>query len=189
MARKITVILSSIREGRRGQLVVDWFLPIVRADSRFDATLADLKDYDMPLNMSFREPSEYKDKDKDYPEADRRKWSKVIDESEAYIFITPEYNHGVPASLKNAIDQIYWEWLDKPVGFVGYGSRGASDAIDSLSHTIKALKWRKVEPVVGIEKVKIAFDESGKLIDYQQYQETANKMLDGLADSLDQNAK
>jgi len=182
MARKITVILSSIREGRRGQLVADWFLPIIRADFRFDAALADLKDYDMPLNMSFKEPSEYKDKD--YPEADRRKWSKVIDESEAFIFITPEYNHGVPASLKNAIDQIYWEWLDKPVGFVGYGSRGASDAIDSLSHTIKALKWRKVEPVVGIEKVKIAFDESGKLIDQESYEQTARKMLDALSQEL-----
>jgi len=182
MAWKISVIIGSTREERRGQLVADWFLPITRADSRFDVTLADLKDYDMPLKMSFKEPSEYKDKD--YPEADRRRWSKIIDESEAFIFITPEYNHAVPASLKNAIDQIYWEWLDKPVGFVGYGSRGAQDCIDSLSHTIRALNWHKIEPIVGIQRVKKAFDEAGKLSGSHEYKETARKMLDSIANHL-----
>jgi len=182
MARKITVILSSIREGRRGQLVADWFLPIARADGRFEVTLADLNDFDLPLRMSFKEPSEYKARD--YPEPDRRRWSQIIDQSGAFIFIIPEYNHAVPASLKNAIDQIYWEWLDKPIGFVGYGSRGAADSIDSLKHTIRAMKWRKVEPTVGIDRVKKAFDESGKLIDQESYEQTARKMLDALSQEL-----
>jgi NAD(P)H-dependent FMN reductase len=178
---KLLVVLCSVRDGRRGKLVVDWFLPIVENDGRFKVKFADLADYDMPLKMTFKEPSERNDKK--YPIADVQKWSDAVDSSDAYIFITPEYNHGAPAALKNAIDQIYWEWLDKPAGFVGYGSHGASDSIDSLKHTAKALKWKQVSGV-GIEQVKQAFDESGGLIERDRYEAQAKKMLDELASFL-----
>ncbi len=180
MARiKLTVILVSIREGRRGEKVARWFLPITENDDRFEVTKADLKEYDLPYSMEFKEPSEYEDKK--YPDAKIQKWSDLIDSSDAVIFITPEYNHGMPASIKNAIDQIYWEWLDKPVGFVGYGTRGAADSIDSLRHTAKALKWRVAPSIVGIRQVKKSFDDNDRLIEDEKYKKTAEEMLDQLA--------
>ena len=176
---KLTVVLVSIREGRRGEKVAKWFLPNVENDSRFEMSLADLAEYDLPYSLEFTEPSEHEDKR--YPDAKVQKWSDLIDNSDAIIFITPEYNHGMPASLKNAVDQIYWEWLDKPVGFVGYGSRGAPDSIDSLRHTAKALRWRVAPSIVGIKQVKKAFDENDRLIEDEAYKKTAKEMLDQLA--------
>jgi NAD(P)H-dependent FMN reductase len=176
---KLTVVLVSIREGRRGEKVAKWFLPIAENDERFEVTLADLSEYNLPYTLAFKEPSEYEDKK--YPDAKVQKWSDTVDDSDAIIFITPEYNHGMPASIKNAIDQIYWEWLDKPVGFVGYGSRGASDSIDSLRHTAKALKWRVAPSIVGIKQVKKSFDESDNLIEDEEYKKIAGEMLDQLS--------
>ncbi|MEX2014385.1 MAG: NAD(P)H-dependent oxidoreductase, partial [Candidatus Saccharimonadales bacterium] len=161
------------------QKVAKWFLPIAEADERFEVTLADLVEYDLPYSLAFKEPSEYEDKK--YPDPKVQKWSDTIDGSGAVIFITPEYNHGMPASIKNSIDQIYSEWLDKPIGFVGYGSRGAPDSIDSLRHTAKALRWRVAPSIVGIKQVKKSFDESGNLVEDGQYSKTAKEMLDQLA--------
>jgi NAD(P)H-dependent FMN reductase len=176
---RLTVILVSIREGRRGEKVAKWLLPIAENDDRFEVTLADLAEYDLPYSLAFKEPSEHEDKK--YPDAKVQKWSDLIDSSDAVIFVTPEYNHGMPASIKNAIDQIYWEWLDKPVGFVGYGSRGATDSIDSLRHTARALKWRIAPSIVGIRQVKKAFDENDDLIDSEKYEKAAQEMLSQLA--------
>lgn len=182
MSRKIAVIIGSIREGRRGDIVANWFLPIINADDRFEVAVVDLKDYPMDIAMEFKEPSEYEDKN--YSDQVVREFSKKIDQAEAFIFITPEYNHAVPASVKNAIDHIYYEWLNKPVGFVGYGSRGAVDSIDSLKHTVKALKWQQIEPTVKIERVKKAFDESGNLIEPELPESEAKQMLDNLIEAL-----
>lgn len=179
---KLTVVLASIREGRRGEKVAKWFLPIAENDERFKVTLADLAKYDLPFSMEFTVPSEHEDKK--YPDEKVQKWSNLIDNSDVIVFITPEYNHAMPASLKNAIDQIYWEWLDKPVGFVGYGSRGASDSIDSLRHTAKALRWKIAQPVVGIQRVKKAFNDDGTLIEDAQYRRQAGQMLNELAASV-----
>lgn len=176
---KLSVILVSVREGRRGEKVAKWFLPIAENDSRFEVTLADLAEYDLPYTLTFKEPSEYEDKK--YPDPKVQRWSDLIDASDAVIFVTPEYNHGMSASIKNAIDQLYFEWLDKPVGFVGYGSRGAPDSIDSLRHTAKALKWRVAPSMVGIRQVKKAFDENDNLIEEDKYKKTAVEMLDQLA--------
>ncbi|HYF96943.1 MAG TPA: NAD(P)H-dependent oxidoreductase [Patescibacteria group bacterium] len=181
---KLTVVLASTREGRRGKKVADWFLPIVRADDKFEVTFADLAEYDLPYSLDFIEPSEREDKK--YPDPNVQRWSDTIENSEALIFITSEYNHAMPASLKNAIDQIYWEWLEKPVGFIGYGGRGGGgDSIDSLRHTIETLKWQVAEPKVLIRGIKKIIDEEGNLTDMAEHEESAKQMLDNLAASFD----
>lgn len=176
---KLTVLLASTRKGRRGEKVAKWFLPIVAADTRFEVAFADLAEYDLPFYDDEVEPSEREDKK--YPNPDVQRWSDTVDGSDAVIFVMPEYNHALNAPLKNAIDHIYYEWLDKPVGFVGYGSRGAQDAIESLQHTAKALRWKVAPSVVGIQKVKNSFDDSGVLIQDAEYRKTAKQMLDQLA--------
>ncbi len=179
MKNKLTVVICSVRVGRRGEKVANWFREVAENDGRFEITIADLADYNLPLRMEFTEPSEYKDKK--YPDSNIQQWSDVIDSSEAFIFVIPEYNHAMPASLKNAIDHIYYEWIGKPVGFVGYGSHGAADSIDSLRHTATALKWQIVQPIVGIQRVKRAFDDQDNLIDDGHYLTAAKQMLNALA--------
>ena len=176
---KLTVVLASTRVGRRGKKVADWFLPIAKEDSKFEVVVADLAEYDLPFYTDEVEPSEREDKK--YPEPMVQKWSDTVDASDAVVFVMPEYNHGMSAPLKNSIDHLYWEWLDKPVGFVGYGSRGAADAIDSLRHTAKALKWKLAPSIVGIRQVKKSFDDNGQLIDDKDYKKTAKEMLYQLA--------
>lgn len=175
---KLLIILGSVRDGRRGKLVADWFLPIAKSDERFEVNLLDLADLNMPLNIGETEPSERKDKK--YPVADVQKLSDAVDKADAILFITPEYNHAIPASVKNAIDQIYWEWLDKIVGFIGYGTRGGPDAIDSLRHTSRVLRWKQIQPSLGIEKVKQAFDEKGQMLNTDYLNPKAHEFLDNI---------
>ncbi len=99
---RLSVVLTSVREGRRGEKIAGWFLPIVKNDDRFETTLADLKEYDLPYSMEFTEPSEHEDRK--YPDAKVQKWADIIGVSDAVVFIIPEYNHAMPASIKNAID-------------------------------------------------------------------------------------
>ena len=176
---QLTLVLASTRKERRGKKVFDWFLPIAKADEKFEIKVADLAEYDLPFFADEVEPSDREDKK--YPDPKVQKWSDIVDSAEVLIFILPEYNHGMSAPLKNSIDHLYWEWLDKPIGFVGYGSRGAADAIDSLRHTAKALKWRVAPSIVGVQQVKKAFTEDGQLIESEKYEKAAKEMLSQLA--------
>jgi NAD(P)H-dependent FMN reductase len=171
---KLTVVLASTRNGRRGEKVASWFLPMAEENGRFEVTLADLKEYDLPFYNDSEEPS---DMDKKYPDPKVQAWSDTIDSSDAVIFVMPEYNYAVSAPLKNAIDHIYYEWLDKPVGFVGYGSRGAFDAIDSLRRTARALGWKVAPSIVGIRKIKKVLKEDGTISSDEEYKKTARQML------------
>ncbi|WIY82878.1 NAD(P)H-dependent oxidoreductase [Propionimicrobium sp. PCR01-08-3] len=116
---KVGIIVGSIREGRRGLGVGKWVLE--RASERREAEfeLIDLKEFDVPLLTSRTLPSVA---NKQYGSENVRRWSAAIDACDAYIFVTPEYNHGLPGAFKNAVDTLGPEWTGKPVGFVSYGS-------------------------------------------------------------------
>jgi NAD(P)H-dependent FMN reductase len=183
MRVKLSIIIASIREGRRGEKVANWFYEIAKQDSRFATELVDLADYDMPMKITFTEPSQREDKK--YPNKIVQSWSDKIDNSQAVVFVMPEYNHAVSAPQKNAIDQIYYEWLEKPVGFVGYGGRGgAEDSIDSLKHTAGTLKWKVAEPSLKIIRVKQFIDKQGNLEMSPEYIEQAKQLLDSLASNF-----
>jgi NAD(P)H-dependent FMN reductase len=90
--------------------------------------LVDLRDYPMPF-FEQTVPPAYGHRD--YPEQVTR-WAKKVEEADGYVIITAEYNHGYPAILKNALDQIFPELNRKPVMFVGYGNTGGARAIEQL---------------------------------------------------------
>lgn len=118
---KIGVILGSIREGRFGQGVADWVMEQIGAydapDVEFE--LIDLKTFNVPLLESATVPGSA---DKQYDDPRVTAWSQAIDACDAFLFITPEYNHGVPGAFKNAYDILGNEWLNKTVGFISYGA-------------------------------------------------------------------
>jgi len=124
---RIGIILGSTRPNRNGEAVAKWVNEIAqkRADAEFE--LVDIKDYNLPLLDEPVPPSMGQ-----YSKEHTKRWAAKIDSCDAFVFVTPEYNHGTSGALKNAIDFLFKEWNNKAAGFVGYGSAGGARAVESL---------------------------------------------------------
>lgn len=124
---KIGIILCSTRPGRSGEAVAHWVHDIAKARDDADYELVDLKEFDLPLLSEPTVPGAAK---RQYDVPQTRAWSAKIDSLDGFVWVTPEYNHGVPAAMKNAFDVIYPEWMHKAVGFVSYGADGGVRAVE-----------------------------------------------------------
>src|SRR6185312_7681946 len=115
------------RPGRNGEAVAKWVYEIAqkRTDAQFE--LVDIKDFNLPLLDEAAPPIMGQ-----YSKPHTKAWGAKIDSFDAYVFVTPEYNHGTSGALKNAIDYLYREWNNKAAGFVGYGSAGGVRAVEHL---------------------------------------------------------
>ncbi len=124
---KIAIIIGSTRPGRKAEAVAKWVYEIAkkRSDAQFE--IVDIKDYNLPLLDEAVPPSLGQ-----YSHPHTRTWAAKIASFDAYVFVTPEYNHGIPGALKNAIDYLYAEWNNKVAGFVSYGSASGVRAVESL---------------------------------------------------------
>jgi NAD(P)H-dependent FMN reductase len=127
MALKTAIILGSTRPGRNGEAVAKWVYEIAkkRSDSGFE--LVDIKDFNLPLLDEAIPPSMGQ-----YGQAHTKSWAAKINSFDAFVFVTPEYNHSIGGALKNAIDYLYDEWNNKAAGFVSYGSVGGARAVEQL---------------------------------------------------------
>ncbi|MCT2592818.1 NAD(P)H-dependent oxidoreductase [Streptomyces sp. N2-109] len=125
---RLAVIYGSVREGRFGPVVGDWFTGVAKQHGSFaEVDVIDLADHELPLSFPAygSEPP---------PKTARvlEELSGRLDAADAFVVVTPEYNHSFPASLKNAIDWFHGEWQAKPVGFVAYG--GVSGGLRAVEH-------------------------------------------------------
>jgi NAD(P)H-dependent FMN reductase len=125
---KIQLILGSTREGRFSEKVAGWMMDRLGRRDDLEVEVVDLRDYPMPYYEQERPPAYG---DRNYPDA-VVPWAEKIAAADGYFVITAEYNHGYPAVLKNALDQIYPEFNRKPVAFAGYGNSGGARAIEQL---------------------------------------------------------
>lgn len=175
---KITVILGSIRDIRRGGRVAKWLVPQLSKYNDAEFELLDLKDYPLPF---FDENNSPEGLEKKYSNEIARKWSAKIDEADAFIIITPEYNHGTSAVLKNALDWLYYEWRRKPVAFISYSPNAAGGvrAVEQLRQNVIELQMSPLREAIHITYVLDTLDESGKL-----QQGHFNERLDTLIDEL-----
>lgn len=178
---KLLVVLGSVRKGRAGEKVAKWVLDDLEQRSDIDVDFADLAKLELPMEMQETIPAAIKDYQYESPET--REWSKRVREAEAILIVTPEYNHSVSAALKNALDQLYSEWEGKPVGLVGYGTRGATDAVKHLEWLAGPLKYLVAEPKVAIPRIWEAFDQQGNLKDEQEHKTNLHAILDALSAS------
>lgn len=127
---KIGIILGSIREGRANEGVAKWVKNIADAyTSDLTFELVDLKDYPLPL---FNEAASPAYTDDLAAKEQQRPWAEKMANLDGYIFVTPEYNHGLPSVLKNALDYVYNELNDKAAGIVSYGSAGGVRSAEQL---------------------------------------------------------
>lgn len=129
---RIAIIIGSTRPGRAGDGVGRWVSEQARRRDDAEYSLVDLEDYDLPL---LSEPTVPGAANREYDVPQTRRWSETIDSFDGFVFVTPEYNHGVPAALKNAFDVIYPEWSHKAVGFVSYGADAGIRAVE---------QWRQI---------------------------------------------
>ena len=124
---KIAIILGSTRPNRNGEAVARWVhrLAVRRTEAEFE--LIDLQEVNLPFLDEPTPPSLGR-----YSKPHTKAWAARIAAFDAFVFVTAEYNHGIPAALKNAIDFIYAEWNNKAAGFVGYGSAGGVRSVEHL---------------------------------------------------------
>ncbi len=124
---KLAIIIGSTRPNRVGESVGRWVQELAQKRSDAEFELVDIREFDLPLLDEPIPPSQGK-----YSKEHTKKWAARIASFDGYVFVTPEYNHGISAALKNAIDFLFAEWNNKAAGFVGYGSAGGVRAVEQL---------------------------------------------------------
>jgi NAD(P)H-dependent FMN reductase len=124
---RVVIILGSTRPGRNGEVVSRWIYEIAKKRNDADFELVDIKDFNLPLLDEPIPPSMGR-----YSKEHTKIWSAKINSFDAYVFVTAEYNHGIPGALKNAIDFLFKEWNNKVAGFVSYGGAGGIRAVEQL---------------------------------------------------------
>ncbi|MCO6496892.1 MAG: NAD(P)H-dependent oxidoreductase [Chitinophagaceae bacterium] len=137
---KLKVIITSTREHRAGIAVANWFVEKVKAYPGFETEVLDLKEINLPM---MHEPNHTKLRKYVYDHT--KEWSKKIDEADAFVFVMPEYNYGMPPAMLNAIDYLMHEWKYKPAGLVSYG--GISGGLRSAQMSKQVLTTVKIMPM------------------------------------------
>jgi NAD(P)H-dependent FMN reductase len=140
---RTAIIIGSTRPGRNGEAVATWVLDIAkkRRDAEFE--LVDIKDFNLPLLDEPIPPSMGQ-----YTKPHTKAWAAKIDSFDAFVFVTPEYNHSMSGALKNAIDYLSKEWNNKADGFVSYGSAGGARAVEQLRPIMAELQVADVRAQV-----------------------------------------
>jgi NAD(P)H-dependent FMN reductase len=140
MSLKLHTIICSTRPGRVGPIFATWFHGLAAAHGKFDAQLVDLATFNLPVLDEPLHPRLQK-----YEHAHTKAWAASVNEADAFVFVTPEYNYGTPPSLVNALDFVLREWNYKPVGFVSYG--GVSGGLRSVQMTKQIVTALKMMPM------------------------------------------
>jgi NAD(P)H-dependent FMN reductase len=174
---KLMIVIASTRPGRVGLPVALWFEPLARAHGAFDVELVDLAELDLPFLDEPNHPRLRR-----YTRQHTKDWSARVAAADAFVFVTPEYNFGPPAPLKNALDYLHFEWQYKPVGFVSYGGLSAGTRSVQISKlVVTTLKMTPVFEAVSIPFVARFLDDDGVVQGNETMEHAATAMLDELA--------
>jgi NAD(P)H-dependent FMN reductase len=147
---RLDIIVASTRPGRVGLPVARWFREQALAHAAFDVEWVDLAEWNLPFMDEPHHP-----RLRQYTQDHTRRWSAHVAGADAFVMVTPEYNHGFTAPLKNAIDYLIHEWAHKPVGFVSYGGMAAGTrAIQMLKPILSDLNMTPVAAGVNIAYVE-----------------------------------
>jgi NAD(P)H-dependent FMN reductase len=172
----LRIIIGSTRPGRVGPAVGDWIIERAREHGGFDVEVTDLAELDLPM---FNEPNH--PRLRQYVHQHTKDWSALVDGSDAFIFVIPEYNYSITAPVKNAIDYLSQEWQHKPAGIVSYGGVSAGTrAAQMLKQVITTLKVVPLFEAVSIPMVRQLIDEEGRLKPNEIMESAATAMLDEL---------
>ena len=171
---RIAIILGSTRPGRNGEAVAQWVYGIASKRTDAEYELVDVKDYDLPLLDEPVPPSMGQ-----YSKDHTKRWAAKIDTFDAFVFVTPEYNHSTSGALKNAIDYLYKEWNNKAAGFVSYGSASGTRAVEHLRGIMAELQIADVRAQVMLS-LATDFENYSVFKPAARHEQTVNGMLDQL---------
>jgi NAD(P)H-dependent FMN reductase len=170
---RLAVISSSVREGRFGPTVAHWIAGLAKERGELAVDLIDLAEHDLPHQLSFSP--------RDGVAEELAGVSPRLAGADAYIVVTPEYNHSYPASLKTLIDWHSTQWQAKPVAFVSYGGlSGGLRAVEHLRPVFAELHTVTIREVVSFHKAWEHFDETGALKEPEGATAAAKAQLDQL---------
>lgn len=173
---KLKVITSTVRPGRKGPVVAAWILDVARQYGHFDVELLDLAEIDLPLMNEPKHPAL-----RQYEHEHTKKWSAVIDEADAFIFVTAEYNSNYPAPLRNALEYLVLEWGHKPAGVVSYGGISAGTrAATNLRADLAVFKTVVLSEGVNLPFFTESINEQNELVVNDKSKKAATGMLDEL---------
>jgi NAD(P)H-dependent FMN reductase len=172
---KIGIILSTTRPGRFADTPTNWLFNIAKERDDAEFEIVDLRDYPMPFfeeKMALAYASTQNET--------ALRWEKKIAGLDGYIFVTAEYNHSIPAVLKNALDYLYSEIHRKPATFVGYGGTGAARAVEHLRNILAEEQVASLKHTVHIGMVEMIgmLREGKSMADYPYLDDFAKRMLD-----------
>ena len=143
----IKVIAGSTREGRFSDKAALWIAEEIKKREGVAVEVLDLRDYEMPF---FNEPMSPSFKQEPYKNEAVARFTKEIEKGDAFVIVTPEYNHGTSGVLKNALDWVYQEWNNKPIAFVSYGGVGGARAVEQLRLNTIELQMAPIRNAVHI---------------------------------------
>lgn len=176
----IKVILGSTRDARFGIQPAEWVMGLTKQFPEATFELVDLAAYNLPFMTDATPPSMVLDGS--YEKETTREWANVIGEADGFVIVTGEYNYGVPAALKNAIDTVSNEWNYKPVAFVSYGTAaGGARAVEHLRGSAGWLKMYDLREQVIVADYWSQLDENGKFQPTESQTHGAEAMLKAIA--------
>jgi NAD(P)H-dependent FMN reductase len=168
---KVGIIIGSTRPNRVGAAVAQWVLEQAKEHRAAEFELIDLLDFNLPLLDEPVSPA----MSTQYQHAHTKKWSAKIASLDAFIFVSPEYNHGTSAALKNALDFLYHEWNDKVAAFVAYGMAGGTRAVEQLRLNLAELQMATVRNQLALS-LRTDFEQF-KIFKPARYQEQGLKSV------------
>jgi NAD(P)H-dependent FMN reductase len=175
---KLHIIIGSVRPGRVGLPVANWVDSLARQDDRFEVTLVDLAEVNLPFLDEPQMPHLNR-----YEHEHTKSWSRTIDAADAFVFVMPEYNAGYSPALKNALDFLSREWKHKAVGLVSYGGvSGGQRAAQLLKTSMLQLNLMPVPASVPIPFVSGMINDDGDFEPSEPVARGLPKMLDSIAE-------
>jgi NAD(P)H-dependent FMN reductase len=172
---KLLIVVASTRPGRVGRPVADWFRQVATEHGGFEVEEADLAELGLPLLDEPNHP-----RLRQYTKDHTKAWSAMVDAADAFVFVTPEYNHSYPAALKNAVDYLHQEWRHKPLGFVSYGGiAGGTRSVQAFKQVASALMMYVANKLVNISFVHAKLKD-GVFLEDKDVRAAADAMLDEL---------
>ena len=172
----LKIITASTRPGRKGPALANWIFELAKKHPEFSVELLDLAVINLPFLDEPNHPKLQK-----YTKDHTKKWSETIAAADAFIFVTPEYNFGYPASLKNALDFLYNEWAYKPVAFVSYGGiAGGTRSMQAIKQVMTAMNLVPVLAAVNVPFFTKYIDEQNTF----NADEGINKAAEGMLKEL-----
>ena len=142
----LQVVIASTRPGRVGPAFARWFVDLAKQEDVFELEVVDLAEVDLPFLDEPHHPRLHR-----YVHQHTKDWSETVSRADAFVFVTPEYNYGYNAVLKNALDFLHDEWADKPVGFLSYGGVAAGTrSVQQLKQVVTALRMVPVVEAVNV---------------------------------------